>query len=1224
MLILRRGVMKSRRKAWDFPWRAIWALALLLSAADAQFLKLAPEHIAREHFQRVMGLVDRNGVIHVFLGQHATKDGKFDWDEFYRTVYHEGIGHLGLRKALGEGYEDFLVGVFNSHLKTDQNAHFSRESRIQHAEEWMAGKAEQVRMDAAAGRPVNKHIGTLLDRVATMVVKAFRKIMDKLGFKGELATTSFEVRDALARAFKGSRVGGRTGFSSLLPLGMVAGENLVRYESFGSEYQANTADTLMRKFTDYLRPWEMLSRSLLNFGIDIKSSENFMYGLRTQKSRIGDLVKNTKKYREEFVRILKDTPFGVEEVSNFAHALHALERNSAGVGEHLARRTAAAEARLQEKIDAGEFTKLDGTLDEKTIAAERKKLEGRKTVRDNAIRRLVKEGNFNQLSGMTTNDANALIADMLAKGHIKEDGKGGYTGKMMDAVNKLVETNALALDMMAASGLITGQARDGIKEMYRYYVPIPGKPEPSLGRQFIDMQAGNRFKQAQGVSMVYDQGQLEDTRTVAGVTFSGLNARIAEMGMNETNQTLLEFTKNHSNPELFQAFLPDAEFDELKLHLEALRAVKVDEGQVSDTAMNERGFFRMPTTAGMNRKTLKEFEAENGYIPVYVGGQMHYMRVLNKDLKTSLDQLNNPVEAGRVMRMLGHVTRYLVKVNTSMNPEFFMSNMVRDIGSAFNTLAIRQNISGLDGYDFAKKVVGKVIPAMAVIRARNFGGKRESLSPAQQKLWDLYDDFEASGGKIQWAFLETAEETMSSLTEAVRVMQGKGSVKEKTKAFYDKVEDLFQRSADIFENSTRLSIFVAAIEAGASRQEAALMARETTVDFDRKGEMGQALNTLYMFANAGIQGSLTILRTMMRNPGRAAKHVGAIVGFSMSLAILNALAGGSGDDDEPLFFGISEETRNTHMVFMLPGLDQGLKIPLPWGYAFFRSIGQQLANMAMGRASATTVGANLIGAGLNNFNPLESAASLRNAHGWVRMLMPTIVDPLVDIGFEKTPFGTPLMPEKVYEDQPDSARHWRSVSGPSKAVADFINNDLGGGSAGVPGWVSISPETLDLLFEQATGGLGRLVTRSIGSAMSPVSGKEMTMNDIPVARRFFAGVGPWEDRNRFKSIYDEIHGVNRTMKNLQDNARLARDPELKKIAMKDVQAFREENKDILAMRVSVNNVYSRVKDIDEQKKALYKSGLPESEVNPKLRALDERQREIFTAFNRMYYEKIDR
>ena len=96
----------------------------------------------------------------------------------------------------------------------------------------MAGKAEQVRMDAAAGRPVNKHIGTLLDRVATMVIKAFRKIMDKLGFKGELATTSFEVRDALARAFKGSRVGGRTGFSSLLPPGMVTGENLVRYESF--------------------------------------------------------------------------------------------------------------------------------------------------------------------------------------------------------------------------------------------------------------------------------------------------------------------------------------------------------------------------------------------------------------------------------------------------------------------------------------------------------------------------------------------------------------------------------------------------------------------------------------------------------------------------------------------------------------------------------------------------------------------------------------------------------------------------------------------------------------------------------------------------------------------------------------------------------------------------------------------------------------------------------
>ena len=132
------------------------------------------------------------------------------------------------------------------------------------------------------------------------------------------------------------------------------------------------------------------------------------------------------------------------------------------------------------------------------------------------------------------------------------------------------------------------------------------------------------------------------------------------------------------------------------------------------------------------------------------------------------------------------------------------------------------------------------------------------------------------------------------------------------------------------------------------------------------------------------------------------------------------------------------------------------------------------------------------------------------------------------------------------------------------------------------------------------------------------------MNDVPLARRFFAGQGAWEDRTRFKANYDEIHGVNRTMKNLQDNVRLARTPELREAARLDLEAFRTENAHILAMRKPVNDVYARVKAVDEQKKALYKSGLPESEVNPKLRALDDRQREIFTTFNRMFYEKIDK
>jgi hypothetical protein len=470
--------------------------------------------------------------------------------------------------------------------------------------------------------------------------------------------------------------------------------------------------------------------------------------------------------------------------------------------------------------------------------------------------------------------------------------------------------------------------------------------------------------------------------------------------------------------------------------------------------------------------------------------------------------------------------------------------------------------------------------------------------------------------------METPEQTVKSLDSAIRVAQGKASVKERAASFASGVEEFMRKSSDVFENATRLAMFAAAIKAGMSKESAALLARETTVDFDRKGEWGGALNTLYMFANAGIQGTLSILRTMKNNPGRAVKHLGAIVGFSFAVAVMNMFMGGDGDDGEPAYFAVNDEVRNGNLIVMLPGFEKGVKIPLPYGYSFFWAIGQEMAQSVLGRKSSGAASMGILGALLNNFNPLETAASLNESHGWVRMFSPTLFDPLVDIGFEKTPFGTPLMPQAAYDDQPDSARHWRSVSASSKAVAQWVN-DVTGGSGATEGLISFSPETLDLLIESTFGGTGKFLSRTTGLIAMPFSPKDFTENDVPIGRRFAVSTMQWEDRSRFKSAYDEIHGVNRTMKTLQENIGMARVPELRAEAQSDAAEFRKANQHVLAMRVPVNNVYNQVKTIDKQKERLYKSGLSEAEIQPQLKVLNERQRAVYQAFNKRYFEVVD-
>ena len=48
-----------------------------------------------------------------------------------------------------------------------------------------------------------------------------------------------------------------------------------------------------------------------------------------------------------------------------------------------------------------------------------------------------------------------------------------------------------------------------------------------------------------------------------------------------------------------------------------------------------------------------------------------------------------------------------------------------------------------------------------------------------------------------------------------------------------------------------------------SRPRAAQAAKNLTVNFNKKGELGTAINSLYLFANAGIQGGARIGQSVM-------------------------------------------------------------------------------------------------------------------------------------------------------------------------------------------------------------------------------------------------------------------------------------------------------------------------------------------------------------------------
>ena len=69
---------------------------------------------------------------------------------------------------------------------------------------------------------------------------------------------------------------------------------------------------------------------------------------------------------------------------------------------------------------------------------------------------------------------------------------------------------------------------------------------------------------------------------------------------------------------------------------------------------------------------------------------------------------------------------------------------------------------------------------------------------------------------------------------------------------------------EIAENSARFETYKIGIQQGKSRRESALSAKNITVNFNKKGEWGQYIDQLFLFANAGMQGTKIITHAQNR------------------------------------------------------------------------------------------------------------------------------------------------------------------------------------------------------------------------------------------------------------------------------------------------------------------------------------------------------------------------
>lgn len=235
--------------------------------------------------------------------------------------------------------------------------------------------------------------------------------------------------------------------------------------------------------------------------------------------------------------------------------------------------------------------------------------------------------------------------------------------------------------------------------------------------------------------------------------------------------------------------------------------------------------------------------------------------------------------------------------------------------------------------------------------------------------------------------------------------------------------------------------------------------------------------------------------------------------------------------------------------------------------------------------------ADMVGMFADTFNPIgNSGLSLQT-------IAPTIIDPLAALSENRDWTGKPiakldrdsLNPTPGYLRAKDTATSW------SRAIS-YGFNLLSGGTDYKKGLFSPTPDQIDYLIGQATGGVGREVSKAEQTATSLASGEDLPMHKIPLFGRFIGDTsGQSAEGGKFYASIQRINEHENEIKGLRKEGRadevrqyVTDNPEAMLVAganyaEREIQKLRTMKRDAVE-----KDDAERVKAIDSQIKARMK------------------------------------
>lgn len=741
-------------------------------------------------------------------------------------------------------------------------------------------------------------------------------------------------------------------------------------------------------------------------------------------------------------------------------------------------------------------------------------------------------------SGLTNKQADDLLAgrNVTVNGNEIKGVSQSALPALQGIAKQVQAITAATRQMLVDSGMETADTIKAWDGAYSNYVPLHREDieQGGMGTGMGFSVRGSASKRAVGSG-----------RTVVDILGNIANQRerqIARVEKNRVGQAVLGLAKSAPNEDFWKV-------DDVPM-MKTVEATPVftaydNAGKVLGTYSTQLQADRAHPSAGVTiRRTVEDkvksrmdptFRSKDEVFHVRVDGKDHFVTFNPQDersmrMATALKNLDAD-QLGAVLQVTSKATRFFASMATQYNPIWGVVNLTRDVQGAILNLST----TSLRGKE--KEVLGHTISALKGIYA-DLRAHRAGKNPSS-KWASLFEEMQDEGGQTGYKdMFGNAKDRTEALERELdptkwmksplgRVFTADGRLKVPMEIAQKRAEGFFGWLSDFnqtTENAIRLASYKTAVDNGMSKQQAASIAKNVSINFNRKGQVATQAGALYAFFNASMQGSARLAETLRGPLGKKIIKGGLALGVMQAMMLA---AAGMGDDEPPEF--VRERS------FIIPiGDGKYISIPLPLGFHVLPNLSRIPTEYAMsGFKNGGKRIADLFGLVADTFNPIGNAGLS------LQTIAPTVIDPLAALAENKDYTGKRIAKEDMssLHPTPGYLRAKDTASELSKFMAQLFNA-ASGGTEFKQGMFSPTPDQLDYLIGQIAGGVGREALKIDQTLSSAVTGEELPMHKVPLLGRFVGDTkGQSAESGKFYAALTRINEHQAELKGLRASGR---------------------------------------------------------------------------------------